>query len=312
MTEFTLMLSFLILIPAVLVVSLALLPHWGTIHLAIHAIAVATYFLFVFVWGKYTLMGSYYFRFLLPATFLTALVIAWRRRHRASERHGLVVRILYVAILIGSIALMYYAVPQARDALRGVRYPANQEFVDLAFPLRDGHYYVSDGGTNRLMNVHYRPNTPAQKFAIDIVKLDTLGALGRHFSSEVSSDANIFGERVYAPCSGVVTEAADGVADHKVGDYDEQHPLGNHVVLQCNGLLIEMAHFKNGSVKVRTNDIVKAGDPLAAVGNSGFSEEPHLHVQATKTPQGQPVSSGQGIPMKFSGRFLTRNDVVVN
>jgi murein DD-endopeptidase MepM/ murein hydrolase activator NlpD len=68
------------------------------------------------------------------------------------------------------------------------------------------------------------------------------------------------------------------VPDHKIGAFDEEHPLGNHVVLQCSGVQVEMAHFRNGSVKVNANQVVIINDLLGSVGNSGFSDEPHLHI----------------------------------
>jgi hypothetical protein len=183
--------------------------------------------------------------------------------------------------------------------------------IDLVFPLHRGRYFISDGGTNRMMNVHYRSNTPGQRFVIDIVKLDGLSSLSRAFFSAASEDANNFGEQVYAPCDGSVAESEDGVPDHKIGAFDERHQLGNHVVLQCNGILIKMAHFKNSSAKVRTNQAVRIGDLLGAAGNSGFSDESHLHIQATQLLQDGPVPTEEGIPMNFQGRFLDRNDVVI-
>jgi hypothetical protein len=312
MNEFTVMLTLLVVAPAVLVASLAFLPHWGIVHLAIHAIAVATCLAFVFIWGKYTLMGSYYLRFFLPVSFVVAVVIAWRRKRISSDKLTTIGRLVQIATIVGSLALAYFAGMQVHSAVVGLSYASNLGFIDLAFPLRNGRYFISDGGTNRMMNVHYRPNTPGQKFAIDIVKLDALGSLSRSFFSVAAADANIFGTNVYAPCAGLVTESEDGVPDHKIGDYDEKHPLGNHVVLNCNGLLVEMAHFRNGSVRVHPNQAVKIGDPLGAVGNSGFSDEPHLHIQASKLLQGPSVSAEEvGVPMKFSGQFLSRNDIVV-
>jgi hypothetical protein len=311
MTESTVMFTLLIVCPAVLVVSLALLPHWGVAHLAIHAIAIATALVFVFLWGKYTLMGSYYLRFLLPVVFLVALLIAWRRRRIASDRPTPIGRLIQIITIAGSVAFTYYAGVQVHTAMSGRTYPSDLGSIELVFPLYDGHYFISDGGTNRMMNVHYRPTTPGQKFAIDIVKLDRIGSLSRRLFSVAPEDANIFGGKVHSPCDGLVAESEDGVPDHKVGVFDEKHPLGNHVVLQCNGILVKMAHFRNGSVKVHTNQAVKIGDPLGAVGNSGFSDEPHLHIQASKFLQDRPVAAEDGVPMKFSARFLNRNDVVI-
>jgi hypothetical protein len=220
-------------------------------------------------------------------------------------------RLGLIATTAGSLALVFYAGKQVHTAVAGVSYASNLGFIELAFPLRHGRYFISDGGTNRMMNIHYRPNTPGQKFAIDIVKLDAFGSLSRSFFSVASADANIFGTNVYAPCAGLVIESEDGVPDHKIGDFDEEHPLGNHVVLKCKELLVEMAHFKNGSVRVHPNQAVEIGDQLGAVGNSGFSDEPHLHIQASKLLPSPSVSEKEGVPMKFSGRFLNRNDIVV-
>ena len=310
MTEFTAMLFGLVIAPSVLLLSLVVLPHWGAVHLAAHATAVAIYFAYVYLWGKYTLMGSYYLRFLLPILFIVAVAIAWRMRHSTSEHHPMFVWFLYAATLVGSVAVVYHAEPKLSTALGGLSYPSDQEYIDLIFPLHNGRYFIADGGSNRMMNIHYRLNTPAQKFAVDINKLDALGRVSRHFSSPSSADANIFGETVYSPCSGIVSDSLDGIPDHKIGDYDEAHPLGNHVVLECEGLFVEMAHFKNGSLRVHTGDAVNADSALAAVGNSGFSDEPHLHIQATRAALATQVSNGQGVPMKFLRRFLNRNDVI--
>ena len=97
------MLTVLVAIPAVLVVSLALVPHWGVAQLAIHALVVATWLVFVFIWGKYTLMGSYYLRFLPPVAFLVAAVIAWRRKRAASGKPSTIGRIVQIVTIGGSL-----------------------------------------------------------------------------------------------------------------------------------------------------------------------------------------------------------------
>lgn len=49
-------------------------------------------------------------------------------------------------------------------------------------------------------------------------------------------------------------------------------------------------------------DAVTKGQLIGAVGNSGYSDEPHLHVQAN-TVDGRPVA------IVFDGRFLAINDI---
>jgi murein DD-endopeptidase MepM/ murein hydrolase activator NlpD len=41
-----------------------------------------------------------------------------------------------------------------------------------------------------------------------------------------------------------------------------------------------MAHLSPGSIHVKVGDHVTLGQPIAKVGNSGNTTEPHLHIQA--------------------------------
>lgn len=56
------------------------------------------------------------------------------------------------------------------------------------------------------------------------------------------------------------------------------------------------------SITVDEGDTVQEGKPVSAVGNSGNTPKRHLHMHA--------VNSGVGVPIKFNGEFLTRNDLV--
>jgi murein DD-endopeptidase MepM/ murein hydrolase activator NlpD len=40
--------------------------------------------------------------------------------------------------------------------------------------------------------------------------------------------------------------------------------------------------LRKGSIKVQPGDKVKSGDPIAVVGNSGNTIQPHLHFQIMK------------------------------
>ncbi|TMZ49982.1 M23 family metallopeptidase, partial [Klebsiella pneumoniae] len=49
-------------------------------------------------------------------------------------------------------------------------------------------------------------------------------------------------------------------------------------------------------------DVVREGQLLGTVGNSGNTSEPHLHIHAEK--------DGEGVPIRFGGRFLVRNNLM--
>jgi murein DD-endopeptidase MepM/ murein hydrolase activator NlpD len=64
---------------------------------------------------------------------------------------------------------------------------------------------------------------------------------------------------------------------------------GNYVILKCGDVYPLYAHLRNGSVSVRPGDIVRCGEQLGVVGNSGSSLQPHLHFQVMNTPDPFPL-----------------------
>ena len=87
-----------------------------------------------------------------------------------------------------------------------------------------------------------------------------------------------------APADGRIVEVTDGYADTPPGTNGDH--ANNLVVDIGGGRYVVMAHLKQGSVTVRVGDVVRRGQPLAAVGNSGHTNEPHLHLQVQDSPAG--------------------------
>lgn len=91
------------------------------------------------------------------------------------------------------------------------------------------------------------------------------------------------GTPIYAISDGKVVEAVDG---YTVGGLSSSL-LGkdNHVTLtmQENSTIFQnYRHLKNGGVKVKKGDNVKAGQLLGLSGNTGFTSGPHLHLDVLK------------------------------
>jgi murein DD-endopeptidase MepM/ murein hydrolase activator NlpD len=110
-----------------------------------------------------------------------------------------------------------------------------------------------------------------------------------------------------------VVESRNDLADLTPPQADRENLAGNHVVLRCQGtnpqVDVLLAHLQQGSVAVERGSQVRQGDILAKVGNTGNTSEPHLHIHAVRTGSGS-VLQGQGVPIRFDGRFLVRNSVV--
>jgi hypothetical protein len=208
-----------------------------------------------------------------------------------------------------------YAAFIAVDAYAG-RTPVG-EIVDLASPLRGGPYLVVSGGSTKSVNAHVLTPFPAddkmaayrgQRFAVDLVKIDGFGLRARGLRPRNPAAYYIFGEPLYAPCDGIVLHAEDGHPDLDVPEMDREHMPGNHVLLECGGDVVLMAHLQSGSVAVTAGDNVRSGDRVGAVGNSGNTAEPHLHIHAQRAGTADAPLSGAPLPIRVDGRFLVRND----
>lgn len=101
-----------------------------------------------------------------------------------------------------------------------------------------------------------------------------------------------FGQPIHAPCSGKVVYVDDHLPDQLPGVRDLQHPRGNEIRLRRDdGLIVVLAHLQQHSAVVRVGQRVEAGQRLAAVGNTGDSAAPHLHVHVADT--GAPLANGR-------------------
>ena len=104
-------------------------------------------------------------------------------------------------------------------------------------------------------------------------------------NGDYPEDYYCYGKTVIAPADGTVIEIIDGVEDNIIGQVNIKQNWGNCIVIQHTPYLYSLvAHLKKGSIKVKKGQAVKAGQPIAQVGNSGRSPYPHLHFQFQATP----------------------------
>lgn len=199
-----------------------------------------------------------------------------------------IVKVL-VGVFFGSVAI---------GVLRAHGVPPGS--IDLGFPLTRGSYLVEHGGSQSAANVHAQD--AKQRYAVDLVKLNGAGMRARGIYPEDASRYAIFGETVVSPCEGTVLAVVDGHPDAARLSLDEKNPLGNHVVLRCGDVDVTLAQLLRGSITVRAGARVARGAPVARVGNSGTSSEPHLHVHAER--------GGRAVAARFEGQWLVRNSIV--
>jgi hypothetical protein len=129
-----------------------------------------------------------------------------------------------------------------------------------------------------------------QRYAQDWVLLDP--ETGAAASGNVSLARNYFGfgKEIYAGADGTVVAVLDGLPDietiYSAPPATFDTAAGNFVIIDIgNKKYACYAHMVNGSIRVKPGDVVKEGQVIGLMGNSGNSDVPHLHFQVvTDTP----------------------------
>jgi murein DD-endopeptidase MepM/ murein hydrolase activator NlpD len=246
------------------------------------------------------------------------LIVAWHGMHlHQTKRAQPATHWLAKLIFLAALGLGAYGSSLVFAAFAGRRFPAGIEVVDIAAPAPAGTYLVAQGGSDKAINAHLKTldmrierfkNWRGQSYAVDIVRINRLGLRGSGYQPPDPAYYFTYGVPLLAPCSGPVVAAQDGMPDLKVPEMDTSNLLGNHIILDCSGRAIVMAHLRNGSVGVKIGEIVATGGKIAEFGNSGNSAEPHLHIHAQRTvPPVHPIS-GEPLALTINGRYLVRNN----
>ena len=262
---------------------------------------------FLYYWGQWPLALSLYFKYVVLGIMGLALWKFFRTgpRLKTWRPRGLWPWLRTGLILILALLLM----PLTYQLIKGRSYEA--EPVSLSFPLKGGTYYVANGGSNRTINNHFGAGSPSQQYALDINKIGSSGMATNALWATANAAHMIYGDSLFAPCKGRVVEVKYTVPDNEGASMDvsREDGMGNYVILDCDGLNVALVHLQYKSVAVVPGQRILTGAFLGQVGNSGFSQEPHLHLQAARY---EADSTLLGVPMRFDGRELVRGDLVKN
>jgi len=116
------------------------------------------------------------------------------------------------------------------------------------------------------------------KYAYDFVKKEN--NLTYKNEGIYLEDYYAFGAKILAPISGYVIDIKTDLPDNTIGDIDRLNNWGNYIIIKSNlGTIVEISHLKQYSSMLKIGDYVKVGDYIAQCGNSGYSPEPHIHIQ---------------------------------
>ena len=177
--------------------------------------------------------------------------------------------------------------------------------IVLGAPLREGSWaavYYPDwkrGHRRVVYTVDGKARIPG-RFAIDFIRLDRNGKYA-------SEDENLiknwygYGNDVLAVADGVIVAVKNEFAESATIAAHPRHPpeqaTGNFLALQIGDKrFVFYEHLKPDSIRVKIGQKVKRGDILAAVGFTGQTTGPHLHLHVA---DGNSPLGAEGLPFVF-------------
>jgi len=201
-----------------------------------------------------------------------------------------------------------FAVESQMEGLEGaaldvVRNPP----ITIGPPVRGGNWIATNVGNDtvhrRLIVIPEQSPVIGTRFATDWCKKGENGWTNREHTPLRNEDFYCYGEALLAVADSTVASVVDGIPEN-------QHPdalppssnwrtlTGNRVILDLGGNVFAIyAHLQPGSIKVKPGQRVQQGEVLGLIGNSGFSEGPHLHFQLANADG----LAGEGLPYVLTG-----------
>jgi len=134
-----------------------------------------------------------------------------------------------------------------------------------------------------------------------------------------------FGKEILSPINGEVVDARLGVHDFENNDVISKvnnNGWGNTLLIRdvSTGMYLRFAHMKYGSSSLAVGDKVIMGQQIGQVGQTGFSTNPHLHIQMQEEKAGGSqsvkfyfiegnVETGSFVPSEFVPKSFVVDDV---
>ena len=147
------------------------------------------------------------------------------------------------------------------------------------------------------------------RHAYDFVITDDSGKTHSGDGSKLE-DYYCFHKPVLSPVRGKIVRIVNDLPDLKPGEADKTNNWGNALVIQdLAGYYVEISHFAEKSIRVKVGDSVERGTVLGLCGNSGYSPQPHIHIQTQATD----TIGAASLPFSFvsfveNGKYIA-NDI---
>jgi hypothetical protein len=310
-TAMTLIATTHLIIPLILIVWTLARSYTSAIAVIIQILLLVFYAVFVFLMGSWA-FASFYLRYAILGLSIAAALWSLLRMKGLplfvsppmpgwiGYGAGVVILSMLVYLLVGAVRSHFY----------------DESPVNLAFPFKNGVYAVFEGGNGRassLMNYHYGASIHqgarinlSMRYAVDITKLTRWGNDAAGFLPLQNEKYAVFNQVLYSPCDGKISFVEDKWSNETPWSGNPPYNVGNHILITSADFGVLMGHIQKGSIIVKVGDLVKKGQPIAQVGNSGWTSQPHLHIQAMRIAAGS-FWSWEGVPIFFNDTNPVKN-----
>ncbi len=146
------------------------------------------------------------------------------------------------------------------------------------------------------------------KYAYDFVITDEEGKTYKNDGLDLD-DYYAYRKPVLSPIRGRVVKVISNLPDNPIGQVDRENSWGNLVIIHDpRGFYVEISHLSYRSIKVKEGDWVEVGSYIGLCGNSGYSPQPHIHIQVQLSDS----IGGYTVPFSFvnfisDGKFYSNN-----
>ena len=147
------------------------------------------YIAFVFLAGFWALGYGSFTRYILVALFFACIFKSFLSLKKSIKEK---LNWKQLALCLACLIVVYFLGEGIKMTLKGIN--CSEKSVNMSFPLKNGIYCIVQGGDDLAINHHYEVS--AQRYALDIVKLNKLGLRANGLTPKKLNDYNIFNATV--------------------------------------------------------------------------------------------------------------------
>lgn len=167
-------------------------------------------------------------------------------------------------------------------------------------------FYIEFGGITQKDSHSY--DIPLQRYAYDFEIREN--DLPYHDDYLKIENYYSYQKKIYAPLDGYIVDICNEYPDTKIRKNrpivcDVDDVKGNYILIKHKNKEYSLiAHILKDSFQVKIGDMVKTGDYIAQVGNSGNTNGPHIHYQVQDDFN---FETAKGVPIHFKNIMIKRN-----